>query len=260
MTLYRTEASLRNSLKQARNRCENPSYAHYHRYGGRGIKVCKQWRTATGPDAFVKFVNDTFGKIPKDHQLDRTDNDAGYSPDNIRFVSRKVNLRNRSVSRTIKFKGEIISIYDLWDWLISRGNVPARGVTVVLFYKRIVKRKASVREAFSVPTQRMNDHRQEYDAQTSPVVPFGLFVSRRKQGWSAPDAASILVGNKRKDTRKITKGATITFKGDVWSIAALYRWLDEHYTGAKGLNLPTFSSRVKRGWTVKEAFRTPLIK
>lgn len=47
-------------------RCENPKHVHYHRYGGRGIQVCKRWRT------FENFLTD-LGPRPQHHTLGRSD-------------------------------------------------------------------------------------------------------------------------------------------------------------------------------------------
>ena len=75
--------------KAMRNRCNNPNYHAYHRYGGRGINVCNRWSN------FENFLND-MGKAPyKNYQLDRINNDKGYSPDNCRWVTPKENSNNR---------------------------------------------------------------------------------------------------------------------------------------------------------------------
>ena len=44
-----------------KQRCNNPNKHNYHRYGGRGIKVCERWPELT---------------------LDRVDNNGNYEPDN----------------------------------------------------------------------------------------------------------------------------------------------------------------------------------
>lgn len=44
--------------KSMKNRCYNPNYVNYHRYGGRGIYVCNRWK-----DSFENFLKDV-GKAP----------------------------------------------------------------------------------------------------------------------------------------------------------------------------------------------------
>lgn len=72
-------------------RCHNPNSDGYERYGGRGITVCAEWRRDRA--AFVSWALAN-GYRPG-LQVDRENNDGPYSPANCRFVTRKVNCRNR---------------------------------------------------------------------------------------------------------------------------------------------------------------------
>ena len=77
-----------------KQRCLNPKTPTYHRYGGRGIKVCKEWR-----ESFVTFRDFCLENgWKRGLQIDRTDNNQGYSPDNVRFVTRSVNIRNSEIT------------------------------------------------------------------------------------------------------------------------------------------------------------------
>jgi len=78
-------------------RCANPKCPDYHRYGGRGIKVCTRWRK------FENFLKD-MGEPPPDQQIDRIDNDRGYCKSNCRWVTRKANGRNRRSNRLLTFQ------------------------------------------------------------------------------------------------------------------------------------------------------------
>ena len=70
-------------------RCTNLNTSHYIHYGGRGITVCSEWK-----DNFTHFLND-MGEKPKNLTLDRIDNEKGYSKDNCRWTTMKVQNRNR---------------------------------------------------------------------------------------------------------------------------------------------------------------------
>lgn len=76
--------------KNMKTRCNNSNYHSYHRYGGRGIKVCSRWN-----DSFINFYEDMGDAPSKNHQLDRIDNNRDYSPDNCHWVTPKENSNNR---------------------------------------------------------------------------------------------------------------------------------------------------------------------
>lgn len=80
-----------------KERCSNPKNNRYHRYGGRGITVCDEWR-----NDFAKFyewamANGYDENAPRGQcTIDRIDNDACYSPDNCRWVDAKTQRNNQS--------------------------------------------------------------------------------------------------------------------------------------------------------------------
>lgn len=81
-------------------RCESKKYHAFHRYGGRGIRVCEQWRHDV-----LQFEKD-MGHPPPGHVLDRINNDGNYEPGNCRWVSQKKNCNNRSGLVFITYKGK----------------------------------------------------------------------------------------------------------------------------------------------------------
>ena len=63
----------------------NPKSKAYHRYGGRGIKVCERWLE------FDNFIDDMGERLGSKFHLDRNDNDKGYHPDNCQWMTPKTN-------------------------------------------------------------------------------------------------------------------------------------------------------------------------
>lgn len=61
-------------------RCTNPQYIDWHRYGGRGITVCPEWRD------FRNFLKD-MGIRPAGKTLDRINNDGNYEPGELQVVN-----------------------------------------------------------------------------------------------------------------------------------------------------------------------------
>jgi len=73
-----------------KSRCTNSNLPKWERYGGRGIKVAKEWQTD-----FMAFYNH-IGKRPSPtHSLDRINNDGNYEPGNVRWATKSEQAFNR---------------------------------------------------------------------------------------------------------------------------------------------------------------------
>lgn len=94
---------LYNVHKSMLYRCYDPRSKSYADYGGRGIEVYPEWQFDVS--AFVQWAESTGYEAGK--QIDRIDNNAGYGPDNCRWVSCLSNQRNRRTNRTVGAFGEM---------------------------------------------------------------------------------------------------------------------------------------------------------
>lgn len=74
-------------------RCMNKNNKVFHRYGGRGIKICDRWLS------YRNFYSDMIGTWEPGLSIDRIDNNGNYEQGNCRWASRKQQSRN--TNRTI---------------------------------------------------------------------------------------------------------------------------------------------------------------
>lgn len=85
-----------------RERCNNPNAYNYHRYGGKGIKICDEWNIAENFEmwSYANGYNDTL-------TIDRIDSNGNYSPENCRWVDSHIQQSNRSTPKnnTSGYKG-----------------------------------------------------------------------------------------------------------------------------------------------------------
>lgn len=77
----------------AKSRCYSPIRKDFKYYGGRGIKMCDQWR-----DDFEAFLAH-IGPCPYGLTLDRINNDGNYEPGNVHWVTPKQQAANRRLQR-----------------------------------------------------------------------------------------------------------------------------------------------------------------
>ena len=116
-----------------RQRCSNPNHTMYKWYGARGISFCPEWAS------FAGFYSDMFDSYAVGLVLDRIDNDKGYSKDNCRWVTQKINCRNTRNNKFIQTPvgaitlAEASEIYgvspDLLSYRLSHGYSDMQAIT-----------------------------------------------------------------------------------------------------------------------------------
>jgi hypothetical protein len=81
-------------------RCCDRNDKRWDRYGGRGIKVCRRWH------GFENFFEDMGRRPSGRHQIERSDNDKDYSPQNCVWALPLQQSRNRSSNINITYEGD----------------------------------------------------------------------------------------------------------------------------------------------------------
>lgn len=87
--------------KSMKQRTLNPKCKAYPNYGGRGVGICEQWLEF---EPFLEWSLNNGWK--KGLDLDRTNNDGDYMPDNCRWVDRRTNTNNRRKTVVLEVNGE----------------------------------------------------------------------------------------------------------------------------------------------------------
>lgn len=104
-------------------RCNNPKNVKYHRYGGRGIKVCDEWY------AFENFIADMGERPTSKHTIERIDGNKGYMPSNCKWATKREQNHNKSDNHFLVYHGKRMTLtqaVDLSGTKISRGTVAGR--------------------------------------------------------------------------------------------------------------------------------------
>jgi hypothetical protein len=97
------------------NRCLNPRNKAYRLYGGRGIKVCKEWRS------YSRFLA-VMGRRPSArHTLERIDNNDGYRPGNVKWATMAEQNLNKRTNHYLTIQGVRKTVV---EWAKSAGLKP----------------------------------------------------------------------------------------------------------------------------------------
>lgn len=122
-----------------KRRCDDPSDRKYQDYGGRGISVCQEWYTM---QTFIDWA--LANGWAKGLQIDRRENNGNYTPDNCRFVTQSVNMRNTRNNHLITFNGETLCL-SAW--------AEKTGIGIQVLNQRINIKNWPVERALTEPVQ-----------------------------------------------------------------------------------------------------------
>lgn len=126
-----------NIWRSMNQRCSNPNTINYHRYGGRGIKVCDEWK-----NDFLAFADWALANGYADNlTIDRKDVNGNYEPSNCRWSTTKEQQNNKRSNRIVEWNGashtlgewsEITGIRLATIWArLQKGWTPERALTTI---------------------------------------------------------------------------------------------------------------------------------
>lgn len=125
------------------NRCENPKHEQYVRYGARGISICVRWH-----NSFKLFLED-MGERPPNTTIDRINNSGNYTPDNCRWATSQIQMRNMRRNKYLTFNGETLCLTEWAERLGGKDNSLSSRL----------ERGWSVERALSTPFQKYKKNR-----------------------------------------------------------------------------------------------------
>lgn len=218
-----------------KQRCYNKNSESYHRYGGRGITICDEWRYDYL--AFKKWA-ESHG-ASKELSIDRIDNNGNYEPSNCRWVDDYVQANNKRTNRVIEYKGEKHTVMQ-WSRITSINESVIRS--------RLDKYGCSIGEALGFEGYDGSpDHIIEYNGERHNIrewseitgVIEGTISSRLRYGYSDAQALGF-EPYERKNPPKF-----ITFNGETHNLT--------EWSRITGVDRHMIKKRLGRGCPVSQA-------
>ena len=97
----KTNTKLFNVWQSMKQRCYYKSNKEYKNYGGRGIKMCEEWK-----NDFMQFYNWSINSgYKKGLTIDRIDVNGNYEPNNCRWATQLEQANNKRNNILITYKG-----------------------------------------------------------------------------------------------------------------------------------------------------------
>lgn len=131
-------------------RCYSSGRDNYHRYGGRGIRVCQRWR---GPKGFEAFLKDLGPRPSPSHTLERRNVNGNYTPRNCCWATAAEQGQNRRNNVVLFWDGRRQS---LAEWSAETG-VPAHLISAR------IKSGWEIGKALSEPVKQRKSFSERFD-------------------------------------------------------------------------------------------------
>lgn len=175
---------IHNNMKQ---RCNNPNNTVYKNYGGKGIRVCDEWKHFKDFEswALANGYND-------DLTIDRIDGTGNYEPSNCRWVSRKEQANNRETNVVIEFNGKSQTLTEWSDELgISQKTLWARYNSPDWTIERMLTEKAHSEFAGNTLTFNGETHSIWEWSRITGIKPTTISARIHRSGWPVEKALTV---------------------------------------------------------------------
>ena len=175
-----------------KHRCENPSARIYKYYGGKGVRICDEWKD------FKTFYDWAMANGYRDDlSIDRIDVDGDYEPSNCRWADKITQMNNTTANVYYVYNGKRMTITEIAreigipaNTLRQRINKLGYSFEEAILYKsgEVPKEKRTPASTdrmitYNGKTQNMTDWAREYG------INYGTFYNRIvKYGMSIEEA------------------------------------------------------------------------
>lgn len=213
-----------------RNRCNKPKASGYKSYGGRGIRVCKEW-----DDDFYNFFRD-MGDCKESEEIDRIDPNGPYAKWNCRWVDKETQANNKRNTKKYWHDGHLMSApqwarhFDVsgsaMAWRLKRGEAVSDAV-------RAIRNRKNPRYLYRGELKSLT-----VLSRVANVPPDKILNRLRDKGWTVERATETPL--------RSLPNTKYEYGGKLWT---LHELADHH-----NIKRATFCSRVKTyKWTIREA-------
>lgn len=213
-------------------RCLKEGSTNYEHYGGRGIKVCEEWKS------FVPFRDWAHSSGYDDSlTIERIDVNGNYEPSNCRWATMKEQANNKRTSHYFTYHGETKTIKQ-WseEKKINRETLRHR-----------ILAGWSEDEVF----------------EKEPKGP--TYITYQEETRTASEWSKILGIRKKLILERLRKGMPIEkvlaptkfCEPKYLTCDGITRSLSE-WQISTGINKTTICARLKSGWSVEETLKTPI--
>lgn len=223
--------------KNMNTRCNNPNYLKYHKYGGKGITICKEWK-----DFEVFRIWSLLNGYTNNLTLDRRNTNGNYAPDNCRYVTTVLQAFNKNIydSNLSNVKGVDISSNNPNKW---RAQIQSKGIKENLGDYDLKE------DAEKVYNKRYNEILLELEAESK------LFQRNNYPQWIISD---LRFNNELKaieDRSGITIRINRPFKSNddtINSIAIAMRAMNPEHPSETALDNAKFKYTINNNGTIEE--------
>ena len=182
-------------------RCYRQEHTSYKYYGGRGIKVCKEWQEF---EPFYQWALDS--GYANNLTIDRINNNGNYEPSNCRWATTKQQANNKRNSRLITFSGETKTVSE-WAEIV--------GISQQAMDERLKSPNWSIEDALTIPAKTRKVKQPLFAKKVNQLSLEGELI---KTWDSITDAAKGLKIHNENISRSLTSGK-YTAGGYRWEYA-----------------------------------------